>query len=119
MDSYNRTLEIVLSSLLGGGGLAALITAWRARKLRQRGVDPDESVAVAQAASHADPQWESITSLNRYWQKELATVRAEYAQHRLVCEQQRQADADRIDELEEHIWERKPPPPPPRRKGNP
>lgn len=113
---YNRTLEIVLSSLLGGGGLAALVTAWFARKSRQRGVSAEESVAVSQAAAaqqvSLEPQWESINSLNRYWQKELATLRGEFNRHRQLCDQRAKDDEAYIDVLQAYIWENGLRPPP-------
>lgn len=115
---YNRTLEIILSSLLGGGGLAALLTALRARRSKTRGVSGNEKVATSQLPAQpiplGTPDWEALT---RYWQNELVALRKEFAEHMKACARQAREDANYIDALEGHIWLRKPPPPPRRRTG--
>lgn len=114
---YNRTLEILLSSILGGGGLVGLLNWNKARKSKKRGVSADERVAVSQAApplpvALGTPDWEALT---RYWQKELQQVRDEYRKYRVNAERQHKLDTEHIDVLESHIWQQKPPPPPTRK----
>jgi hypothetical protein len=113
---YNRTLEIILTSILGGGGIVGLLNWAKARKSKKRGVSANERVAVSQAATPpiplGTPDWEALT---RYWQKELAQVREEFRKYRANAERQRRLDQAQIDALEAHIWQQKPPPPPDRR----
>lgn len=116
---YNRTLEILLSSLLGGGGIAAVISAIRARRSKDSGQSAHEKVATSQiplTSVHAPlgtPDWEALT---RYWQNELIALRAEYSQHRIECAADKALDGEYIDKLEAHIWQHRPPPPPRRRQ---
>lgn len=116
---YNRTLEIILTSLLGGGGVAAIISAIRARRSKDNGQSAHEKVATSQipvTTMHAPlgtPDWEALT---RYWQNELIALRDEYSVHRADCARRQAEDGEQIDALEAHIWQHKPPPPPRRRQ---
>lgn len=124
----NRTIEIILTSLLGGGGLAALLTAVRSYRAKRRGLPGNEGAAIAQtniAEHHTNlPDWEA---LNNYWRRELATKAREVERVRHALELQveaerqhakrrAQSDADHIDKLEAHIWQQLPPPPPTRER---
>lgn len=115
---YNRTLEILLSSILGGGGLVGLLNWNKARKSKKRGVSADERIAVSQATTPpinlGTPDWEALT---RYWQKELERTRDEFRKFRIFTDRQHRLDAEYIDALEAHIWQGNPPPPPARRRG--
>lgn len=114
---YNRTLEIVLTALLGSGGIAAVVSAIRAKRARDAGLSHDEKVVTSQIplATHTTlgtPDWEALT---RYWQGELQLLRQEFSMHRAACAAEKAEDSEYIDQLEAHIWQGKPPPPPKRR----
>lgn len=114
---YNRTIEIILTGLLGSGGIAAVVSAIRAKRSRDAGQSSNEKVVTSQIpiTTHAPlgtPDWEALT---RYWQGELLALRAEFTAHRQQCAAMAAEDAEYIDLLEAHIWQGKPPPPPKRR----
>lgn len=113
----DRTLETVLTTLLGGGGLAGLIAAWKAYKSKKEGVSADEGEVIrTQAIEIGTPP-----DLIKYWKAEIQAVRLEYARYRTRAERLNRWYEARIDELEGWIWEGKPPPPPraqPRDEGN-
>ena len=105
----NRTIEIILNSLLAGGGLAGVIAAVTAYKSRKRGEPGNETVAIRSA----EPGW---AELNDYWHNEVLAKNKEIERVRRSGEQRAAADAAYIDELEAHIWRQLPPPPPPRKE---
>jgi len=117
----NRTIEIVLNSLLAGGGLAGLIAAITAYKSRKRGAPGDETAAIMQSNV---PDW---AALNGYWHAEILAKTKEVERVRRALEQQLDAERTRsakraaadavyIDSLEAHIWRQLPPPPPTRKE---
>lgn len=114
---YNRTLEVILTAILGSGGVAAVISAIRAKQAKDGGLSSHEKVVTSQIpiTTHVPlgtPDWEALT---RYWQGELQQLRQEFTAHRAGCAAQQAEDAEYIDQLEAHIWQGKPPPPPKRR----
>ncbi len=113
----NKTLEIVLTALLGGGGLAGMLAAWKAYKSREAGTPADEGEVMRKAAVEIG----TAPDLIRYWKTEISAVRLEYARYRARAEKLNRWYEHRIDELEAWIWEGKPPPPPqakPRDEGS-
>lgn len=113
----NRTLEVILTALLGGGGLAGLLAALRARKSKRAGTPADEGEVIRQAQE----QIGTAPDLIKYWKAEIQAVRLEYSRYRVRAERLNRWYEGRIDELEGWIWEGKPPPPPqakPRDEGN-
>lgn len=115
---YNKTLEVVLTALLGGGGLVGLLNWWRGHKSKKRGVSGVEHVAVSQASKPpiplGTPDWEALT---RYWQRELRDLREEFRKHKLVCERDAVDAEHYIDDLQAFIWRTTGEDPPARRKG--
>lgn len=114
----NSTLGTVLTVLLGGGGLAALINSVQALRSKRAGVPATEPAAVAhiEARNEPAPDW---TSLNDYWlaemrrkDSELDKVKAELAAVRISARRRDKLNAARIDQLEQHIWLQLPAPPP-------
>jgi hypothetical protein len=104
----NRTLEAILSALLGGGGIAGLLAAWKAYKSKQGGVSKDEGEVIrTQAIEIGTPP-----DLIKYWKTEISAVRLEYARYRARSERLNRWYEARIDQLEAWIWEGRPPPPP-------
>jgi len=106
----NETLRIVLTALFGTGGAAAVYAAWRAKQSKKKGAPREEF----QAKQTAD--WDS---LNSYWKSETADLRRRLDAARQDAVRARRsadiralADANYIDKLEAHIWEKLPPPPP-------
>ena len=126
----------VLSAVLSGGGIWALLAARSAGRATERaavaaGIATEPAAAaaahateraaalaaapVAQQATTAD--W---TSLMAYWQSEMNTVREASTRMEVrltLFEKLREEDLQHIDDLEQHIWGQKPPPPPPRRSA--
>lgn len=113
MDA-NRALEAILTALLGGGGIAGLIAAWRAKKSRDAGASGDEGDAIRQVAAEVG----TASDLIRFWQTEIRAVRSEYARYKDRTDRDRRWYERRIDQLEQWIWERKAPPPPPEEPRN-
>jgi hypothetical protein len=105
-----ETLRVILASILGGGGLAGLITAVRAKASKKGGQPKTEGVAVAAQS----PDW---AALNNYWKRELSVLRLELARTRQMADERAERDERYIDQLESHIWQKLPPPPPARDKG--
>jgi hypothetical protein len=95
--------------LLGGGGIAGALAAWRAYKSKQAGTPADEGDVIRKA--HAEIG--STPDLIKYWKAEISAVRLEYTRYRQRSEKLNRWYEHRIDELEQWIWEGKPPPPPP------
>lgn len=114
----NETIGTILTVLLGGGGLAALINSIQSFRSKKAGVPAKEDHALIHTGS-SSPDWQS---LNSYWVAEMAGKNAEIVQLRQEVQQVR-ADARRRerhqearnDQLVEYIWTvtGKPPPPPP------
>jgi hypothetical protein len=119
----NKTLEILLNALLGGGGVLTFMAALRAYRARRSGVSGNETEAIAQTTpTHPEHTTDWITA---YYQREIQNKAREVEKVRrtleLAVEQERrksreraEADEARIDQLEAHIWQKLPPPPPPR-----
>ena len=104
----NRALEAILTALLGGGGIAGLIAAWRAKKSREAGTPADEGDVIKQVQAEVG----TASDLIRFWQTEIRAVRSEYARYKAQVHKDIRWYERRIDQLETHIWERKDPPPP-------
>lgn len=129
-------IQILLVGLLGTGGIAGVISAFKALRTKKEEVPTEEG----QARRTAD--WES---LNTYFQNELKSLREDRHTEITQLRADRAAevkelkdemgilkrdqvilrdhmaaraeeDAAFIDELEQHIWLRYPPPPPVRRR---
>lgn len=125
----------ILSIVLGGGGIWALLSAKATSRAVERAAyaaaqaTERAAYAAAQAteraaeaaatpATHAasTADW---TALMTFWQGELTAVRdnASRLEVRLLfLEQQREDDLAHIENLEHHIWQQLPPPPPLRRR---
>ena len=105
---YNKALDalgVILTALIGGGGIVSIANWWKSRKSRERGVSGVEHVAVSQAATPpvplGTPDWEALT---RYWQHELKELREEYRKHKLECAGTIKELEQEIDRLVSHIW---------------
>lgn len=125
----------LLSAILGGGGIWALLAARAAGKATERAAiaaaSATERAAVA-AASATERAAEAAagpaeraavsadwTSLMGYWQQEMTALRADANRLEvrvMFLERQREDDLALITELEAHIWAELPPPPPSRRR---
>ena len=126
----------ILSAVLSGGGIWALLAARAAGRATERaavaaGLATERAAAaaalateraaalaaapVSQQANTAD--WSSLMS---YWQAEMAALRDASTRMEVrlsLFERQREEDLQHIEDLEQHIWAEKPPPPPPRRSA--
>lgn len=113
---WMRWLIPLLSALLSGGGIWALLSARATAKATRQAAEA-AAVPAVQMATTAD--W---TSLMTFWQSEMSAMRTEAAKLEarvLFLEHQRESDLQYIADLEEHIWKSLPPPPPTRRKYAP
>lgn len=128
----------ILSAILSGGGIWALLSARAAARSTERAAEVAAKAVerAAEAAANATERAAALAaepgahkaatadwaSLMSYWQGELNTLRenANRLEVRIgVFEQQREDDLTHIEDLYQHIWEHKPPPPPPRRQATP
>lgn len=104
----------ILSVLLSGGGLWALLAA-RATARATTIAAVVTTAPATQQATTAD--WNALMG---FWQTELASLRDSATRLEvrvLYLEHQREDDLAHIDALEQHIWAELPPPPPPRRQS--
>ena len=134
-QTWMQWLIPVLSALLSGSGIWALLSARAAGKATERAAASaaaaTERAAVAAAnateraavaAAHPATQEAATadwTSLMAYRQSELLALRNNTAKLEvrvLSLERQREEDMQYIEDLEVHIWKSLPPPPPPRRR---
>ena len=106
----------ILSAVLSGSGIWALLSARTTAKATQ----------AAALAAAAPAQTQAVTAdwsaLMQYWQAEMSTMRSTsqgLEVRILFLEQQREDDLAHIDALEQHIWKSLPPPPPPRKLRRP
>lgn len=113
-------LGSVLSAVLGGGTIAALLNYLQVKRSQKAGVPAQEEQAIVHATGGkgTTPDWQAF---NAYWHGEIATKNAEITTLR-QSESQLRASARRrerrlearIDQLVEYIWTMtgKPAPPP-------
>lgn len=97
----------LMGGLLGGGGIAALL---RIRHDKRIGVRSQE---LAEAQHHETAQDRLVQRLETRvvaMEKRIETLEAKRRDDQKVIRSQ----GDHIDQLEHHIWTRKPPPPPAR-----
>jgi hypothetical protein len=128
----------LLCTLLGGGGVWALLSARAAGRATERAAEAAAHATerAAEAAANATERAAALaavpgvqsaatadwSALMNYWQSEMAALRsnAQSLEVRvLFLEHQREDDLAHIDALEQHIWAALPPPPPPRRLRKP
>jgi hypothetical protein len=128
----------LLCAILGGGGIWALLGARTAARATERVAEAtamateraaeaaaratERAAALAAEAPTAVAATADWSALMSYWQTEMTAVReaATRMEARLTAiEQLRQEDLEHIEDLEQHIWARKPPPPPARRSKAP
>lgn len=114
----DNTLGTVLTVLLGGGGLAALLNAIQAMRSKKAGVPSTENAAIVHTggAGATSVDWQS---LNAYWVAEVARkdaeitrVQQELANVRASARRRERHLEARVDQLEQHIWLGRPAPPP-------
>lgn len=115
------TLGSVLSAVLGGGTIAALLNYLQVRRSQKAGVPAKEDAAVVHATGSAGATGADWQALNAYWQAEVArkeaetsAARSETAQVRAEARRRELTLELRNDQLIGHIWTTtgKPPPPP-------
>jgi hypothetical protein len=111
VDTF-QIIVAIFSGIFGAGGIASLI---RVRRSNRAGLPSDEG--------EARQLLPGVNYLTDYYQRELDALRgdlrrelAEVKKQVTRLTEERQADAEYIDDLENHIWLQKAPPPPPRRK---
>lgn len=117
-------IQALLTGILGTGGIGTLLGLWVVRRSRNAGVPSDEAAAKVALST---PDWTALTeyykneleSVRREAADEAAALRAELGALRIHYQTKSQADEERIDELEEHIYMQRPPPPPARRRTEP
>lgn len=128
----------VLCTILGGGGIWALLSAraggraveraaFAAAQATERAASAAASATERAAVAAAIPQVHAAvtadwSALMNYWQAEMLAMRTKAAELEvrvLFLEHQREDDLAHIDALEQHIWNALPPPPPPRRIRRP
>ena len=108
----------MISTVLAGGGLWALLAAWATSKA---------TIAAANAAAESanrQAQTADWSGLMAYWQAEIKELRNDnnaMVVRLTLLEERRDADLQHIADLENHIWQQLPPPPPMRRlpRNNP
>lgn len=125
----------LLCTVLGAGGVWALLSARTAARATERAADSAANATerAAEAAANATeraaeaaatPQVQTAvtadwTALMTFWQSEITAVRNNASQLEvriLFLEHQREEDLQYIEDLEQHIWQALPPPPPVRRR---
>lgn len=128
----------ILCTILGAGGVWALLSARTAAKATERAAESAarateraaeaaanateraaEAAAVPAMQTAATADW---SALMQFWQAEMSAMRnnAQSLEVRvLFLEHQRDDDLAHIDLLEQHIWNALPPPPPPRKLRRP
>lgn len=104
MDENKTYLEILLTALLGGGGVAGLIAAIKSARAKQEGMPKDEGDVIREVGTAPD--------LIRYWKSEITSRRLEWDKQRAKLEREIRWYETRVDQLERWIWESKGPPPP-------
>ena len=116
-------LGAVLSAVLGGGTIAALLNYLQVRHSQKAGVPAKENDAVthtnASTLGAGTGDWQA---LNAYWQTELASknteitnLRQELAQVRAAARRRERHLEKRADQLSDYVWQTTgsaPPPPP-------
>lgn len=115
----DETVSTVLTILLGGGGLAALLNSLHAFRSKKAGVPAKEDHAIV--ATGGGVQSSDWQALNAYWVAEVASknaeitaARSETAQVRADARRRELFQEARNDQLVEWIWTTtgKAPPPP-------
>lgn len=113
MDAQTfQVIATIIAALIGSGG----VVAWRKqRRQSDAGMPSDEGEArqIAPAAEWLTDYYKAeLDALKGDLKKELSEVRNRVK----WLEDERELDAEHIDNLEAHIWQQLPPPPPPRRR---
>jgi hypothetical protein len=110
-EATSNALSVILTAILGTGGIASVIAAVKAWRTRHTAPHAEQA-AVAQVGADWD-------ALNKYWKAEVARIRAEQTADRREWNLERHGYRATIrglrqyvDQLEAHIWLRLPPPPP-------
>lgn len=120
MDTTALLIQAAAAVILGSGGIVGWYNSRRVKRQKMAGGPGDERVARRLTEN---------ASLNRYWERaletadqdrrdELSSLKEQVRNLQQALQEQTLSDAQRIDQLEEHIWLRKPPPPPRRRARN-
>lgn len=125
--SWMEWLIPILSAVLSGSGIWALLSARAAGKATERAAE-----SAARATEHAasltagPPTIQANTadwsSLMGYWQAEMTELRGDANRLEvrvMFLEKQREEDLEHIAALEQHIWNELPPPPPTRKRSYP
>ena len=128
----------ILSAILSGSGIWALLSARAAGRATERAAEAGARATerAAAAAAHATERAAAVaagppgiqaatadwSSLMGYWQAEMTALRGDANRLEvrvLFLEKQREEDLEHIAALEQHIWNELPPPPPTRKRSYP